>query len=330
MLNLCTISIYMKTKLPYLQFGMMPRSGDMVSFGDKLLLYGKPGQAYGADASEPARIFSVSLPNRILFTIVFICRAGGIRLRCNLRDYDIGAGELLVVVPNTIVESLDILPSSEILCMAISDDSYAPAMTQFHSAYRRSRFVSPVVVKAGEEFMEEAVSVYSHLWHMLDRFPEKMDDDLVKAYMQVMSGLVAAGVGKGLESGAGEPLSAADNTLKAFLSALAEDYAEHRDVAYYAGLVCLSPKYFAKSVLKSSGRHPLDWIRGYVILEAKTMLRSGDYSVQQVCDALNFPSVSHFVRYFRNASGTTPNKYRSLGRESSEGRSEGQAEQPES
>lgn len=303
----------MARNLPFIQFGMMPRSEDMVSFGGKLILYGNIGSATENGAYNVARALAVKLPNRVLFTIVLICRQGGIRIRCNLSDYSIDAGQLLVIVPNTIVESLEVMPESEVLCMAISDDSYAPAMTQFHSAFQRSKFVSPTVATMGRELMDEAVSVYSHLRHMLDRFPEHMTDDLVRAYMQVMSGLVAISMANGKEILGEAPLSAADKTLKTFLSALAEDYTEHRDVAYYAGLACLSPKYFAKSVLKSSGRHPLDWIRAYVILEAKTMLRSGTMSVQQVSDALHFPAVSHFVRYFKQAAGTTPKKYQTEG-----------------
>lgn len=297
--------------LPYIQFSMLPTSKNMAAFKDKLRLYGNINESTQEDSFEFLRSLQAGFPNRVLFTIVIICKEGKINTRCNLNDYTIRGGQLLVVVPNTIVESLELFHGSKVLCMAISDDSFAPTMNQFHSAYQRSRFVSPIFANIGEELMEEAISTYSHLWHMLRRFPGRLSDDLVRAYIQLMSGVVAISMAKELESEAQAPLSAADKTLKSFLSNLAQAYTEHRDVAYYAGLACLSPKYFAKSVLKASGRAPLDWIREYVILEAKTMLRSGGYSVQKVSDALNFPSVSHFVRYFKTATGISPKKYQS-------------------
>ena len=36
----------------------------------------------------------------------------------------------------------------------------------------------------------------------------------------------------------------------------------------------------AASMMDVSGRHPTDWIRDHVLLNAKTLLRSSDYSVQ--------------------------------------------------
>jgi AraC family transcriptional activator of pobA len=307
------VLINMRTTLPYIQFSILPSSKDMAAFEDKLRLYGNANESAQNRSYELLHTLQATFPNRVVFTIVIICQEGEIKTRCNLKDYTIRKDQLLIVVPNTIVESLELLPGSKVLCMAVSDDSYSPTLTQFHSAYERSRFVSPIFANIGEELMAEAIASYSHLWHMLRRFPDRMTDDLVRAYIQVMSGVVAISMAKELERVVSVPLSAADKTLKSFLSNLAEGYTEHRDVAYYAGLACLSPKYFAKSVLKASGRSPLDWIQEYVILEAKTMLRSGAYSVQQVSDALNFPSISHFARYFKNAAGISPKKYQSQG-----------------
>lgn len=59
-----------------------------------------------------------------------------------------------------------------------------------------------------------------------------------------------------------------------------------------------------------SGRNPGDWIRDYVILEAKALLKSGKYSVQQVGDMLNFSNQSFFGTYFKRATGLSPKAYR--------------------
>ena len=39
------------------------------------------------------------------------------------------------------------------------------------------------------------------------------------------------------------------------------------------------------------------------------MLRTKQYTVNQVADALNFPSSSFFCRYFRQAVGSSPTKF---------------------
>ncbi len=47
-------------------------------------------------------------------------------------------------------------------------------------------------------------------------------------------------------------------------------------------------------VFESSGKYAKDWIKEYVILAAKALLKSNDYTVQQISYMLNFPNNSFF------------------------------------
>lgn len=58
-----------------------------------------------------------------------------------------------------------------------------------------------------------------------------------------------------------------------------------------------------------SGRYAGDWINDYVILEAKALLKSKKYTVQQVCDMLNFSNPSFFGKFFKAAVECSPRKY---------------------
>ena len=71
----------------------------------------------------------------------------------------------------------------------------------------------------------------------------------------------------------------------------------------------LTAKYMTTLVKKASGKPAIQWIEDYVILDAKTMLRSGRYSVQQVAEELNFPNQSFFGKYFKEAVGISPKKW---------------------
>lgn len=79
---------------------------------------------------------------------------------------------------------------------------------------------------------------------------------------------------------------------------------------FYADRLCLTPKYLSQVVHAVSGRHAGDWIRDYVILEAKALLKSGQYTIQQVSDMLNFANQSFFGVYFKKAVGCSPTVYK--------------------
>ena len=63
-------------------------------------------------------------------------------------------------------------------------------------------------------------------------------------------------------------------------------------------------------IYKESGKHAKDWIRDFVIKDAKTMLKSGNYTVQEVSEILHFANQSFFGKYFKGAVGCSPIAYK--------------------
>ena len=96
-----------------------------------------------------------------------------------------------------------------------------------------------------------------------------------------------------------------------FIELVQQHYEQEREIQYYAGLMCMTPKYLSRVVFQASGRYAGEWIRDYVILEAKALLKSGKYNVQQVSIKLNFASASFFGKYFKKSVGCSPRSYAS-------------------
>lgn len=68
-------------------------------------------------------------------------------------------------------------------------------------------------------------------------------------------------------------------------------------------------KYLSQVIKSVTGRLAGEWISEYVILEAKALLKSNKYTVQQVCDMLNFANQSFFGKYFKRKTGMSPRAY---------------------
>ena len=95
-----------------------------------------------------------------------------------------------------------------------------------------------------------------------------------------------------------------------FRSLVKRRFHEHRDVAYYAAELCLTPKYLSTYVKRCTGRSASAEIENYVILEAKSLLSSTTLSVRQIADTLNFSTQTLFGRYFKRLTGYTASQYR--------------------
>ena len=95
-----------------------------------------------------------------------------------------------------------------------------------------------------------------------------------------------------------------------FLELLRTNYKQHRDLTFYASALCITPKYLSQVVREVSGRSAMLCIEEYVITECKALLSSTTMTIQQIADAMNFPSQSVFGKYFKRVVGVSPKGYR--------------------
>lgn len=85
---------------------------------------------------------------------------------------------------------------------------------------------------------------------------------------------------------------------------------DHRDVGFYAQVLCVTPDYLSKVIREYDGQSALRWISNAVVTEAKFLLRRLDLNINQIAIELNFPDQSTFGKYFKRNSGMSPARYR--------------------
>ena len=102
----------------------------------------------------------------------------------------------------------------------------------------------------------------------------------------------------------------AEEYFRQFTELLGEHYTRERSVGYYARQLCITPKYLTTLIKRISGKSVSEWIDNYVILEAKTLLKYSNMSVQEIAYYLNFPNQSFFGSYFKRNAGMSPSQYK--------------------
>ena len=81
-------------------------------------------------------------------------------------------------------------------------------------------------------------------------------------------------------------------------------------VSYFADKCCLTPGYFGQLVKTETGRTAKDFINDRLLISAKEFLNDDQLTVNQISARLGFEYPQHFVRFFKQHTGQTPNEYR--------------------
>ena len=104
--------------------------------------------------------------------------------------------------------------------------------------------------------------------------------------------------------------SRAEQLTSAFFGLVEQHSVQHKNIIWYAEQLCVTPKYLANVVRKTTGKSAGVWVDEYVILQAKTLLTTSHLNIQQISDRLGFKNQSHFGTFFRRHEGVGPALFR--------------------
>ena len=249
-------------------------------------------------------------PIKILFVMQMMCVRGRMRIRVNLKEMVVEANDILLVAPGSIIDKVVCEGDCRMAVMHIDNAKIArqptlKIMLQFRSVIKYECFITHFSQPA----MEQMVNGYKLLSNIVNDNDLRYKDEALEGCFQMMISYWMSEIVKQDEKEAKIKISRNEQIFKSFLKLVQKNYMTNREVAFYADKLCITPKYLGVVVSQVSHRRPLDWIRDYVILDAKAMLLSREYSIQQISQMLNFPNPSFFSKYFREAVGCSPSKY---------------------
>ena len=273
---------------------ILPANDTAVTLGDKMLIMDSLASplAHSEAQSVPGRF-----PMKLSMPHLLIVESGEVGLNVNFHDSVVKAGCCALIGANAMLERV-----------AVSDDARVILMLFSCSMTTMQQQDQPVVTwKLHGEHMTMLKQVYGMMRTiMLNNAFARNREESIASCLNLMGSII----GQAGNSNPDAKPSRQDEIVARFLQCVHENYREHRDVGFYAAQMGLSLKYMSHVIYEKTGRHPTKWIKDYVILEAKTMLRSGRYSIQQIADELHFPNQSFFGKYFKEAVGVSPKKWK--------------------
>lgn len=291
---------------------MLHGAGSALTLGDEFMLTDNLGQPQ--DVATAARFVGLGYPFKINFTCIMLCVKGEVHMKFNLEEFVLHAGDIMVGLPGNFGETKWLSSDCEVAIIVFTDNRFIAEQPEsaLHLAYQRCFARRPIFRPTDEEFLE-VLDIYRAMRRRLARPDFRYAREALRGYMQVLSADGFQWISQQAEQAEANSASTRNDRsqqyFEKFLDLVRQHYAQERDIHFYADKLCLTPKYLSTIIYKVSGRYASEWIKEYVLLEAKALLRSRQYTVQQVCDRLGFNNASFFGKYFKAAVGMSPGQY---------------------
>lgn len=263
-----------------------------------------------ASTSDDESLFFTQYPVKLSFTVVIIIFSGSMHYRINLEEFWAYSNDLITVQKGAIGEFLHSSPDLQVAVIAFSNELFhMNDHPEVAMKMQQMLYENPVKHISGES-LKEIHMIYELMKKKIVETDNPFQKEILQGYVRALMYTI---LHKLLETLQQLPEHIQNNRqheiYMQFIREVQRNYQKERSVAYYADRLCITPKYLSQTVLKASGRLAGEWISDYVILEAKALIKSHSYTVQQISEILHFPNQSFFGRYFKKKVGCTPKAY---------------------
>jgi AraC-like DNA-binding protein len=224
----------------------------------------------------------------------------------------ISKNQLYVILPDQIIQTTEVSPDFKVGIMVVRRDYFDSQNHFIETINLHNRLMEQSYFDLSEKEMQEHVRIFKMIQEKILDKHHTYRLQIIQNYFQI----TFYNIYHLIVSQKINPEKAIPNNNRViyerYIKCVEEHYRQEHSVQFYADRICLTPKYLSSVIYKTSGKHASDWIHEYIILEAKSLLKSTDMSLKNISDVLHFCTPSHFGRFFKKYTGFTPNEYKKL------------------
>ena len=292
-----------------MNMAMLPVMEHTLVFENEFMLTDNFGLSTRMD--EVSDFVAPLYPFKIDFTLMLFCTQGMMRLRINLQECRLEAGQVLVVLPGTVGECLEVSGDCQVAMIAYVGDKYGEGIDATSSMLFMKFLVRQSVLAISPEEMDESLAIYRAMRRKVEQHDFEFTREALNGYMQVLFCNGRQWMSRYTrQQEAGRVQSRQQMVFERFLWLVQKHYREERGIAFYAGKLCLTPKYLSTVCKESSGYTASELINRYVVKDIEYLLKKPGKSIKEICNELEFPNLSFFGRYVKKHLGASPKQYR--------------------
>lgn len=239
-----------------------------------------------------------------------ICTCGSATLRYNERSFAMGVNDIAVIAQPCNIQ--DVSFDEDFLCeIIVAPDNFLhnllPA-NNYSIGGCVSLFSNPIIPVSPSE----AVTFINDLRNIRNRIDDKghpFYDEMIGGLLQTMIYDLFA-----FHSNTNANVLTTDRvgfiTRQFFTLIESGQPKTHREVAYYANKLSVTPKYLLDTIKRVTGFSVSTHINRAATAIIIKFLKESPLSISQIAEEMNFKSISYFSRYCQKNLGKSPSDYR--------------------
>lgn len=252
-------------------------------------------------------------PSRLNQVVLIFALQGEIEMSVDYYPYTISTNDFLLVTPAHLIQATGMSADFRAKVL-ILDQEFLQQMRPHDLSPSVSNFMEmrkhPLTRFSQEEIahMMKYISVIKEKIHLHNHL---LQPAVIKvSFLSFLLELVNIVFGKYDTLTPVKPSSRREEIMNKFLELLLEHCKEEHEVSYYAERLFITPQYLSLVLKDLTGKTANIMIDQAIIMEAKLLLRSQEYTIQQIADILHFADQSTFGKFFKKNVGVSPLEYK--------------------
>jgi AraC-like DNA-binding protein len=274
----------------------------------------EPLQVIGEDMLYISSLREVrNLPSlRITYNSIVVCRTGRIIVEVGGNSQvAVLPGQMLLIPAGKVVQPMMISTDIEANAVLISDKLLKMLLGSQVNIWNEALYMKEIYVIGDSEWLRDMQNLSAPI---LQRYGEMhLSKDILESYLRMMLLLICEDLlhHENMTVQEDDTSTRHDKELfNRFLTFISKRKQKRQQVAFYADLLNITPKYLSAVCKRVSDKSPSRWITESVMQDCYILLKESELSVKEISNRLGFPNSSFFGQYFREEAGMTPLEYR--------------------
>ena len=299
----------MSDKIFKIDFQVIKENIENDSLEDNFLLYDNFSEENEVQELISVTYYPIQL-NRI--TIIVFCIEGYIKLNIGLKNRMITKNQLCVILQDQIIQTTEVSPDFKAGFMVLKRNFFNSQNHFIETINLHNNLIKQPYLDLSEKEMQDYIQILNNIKEKIADTYHTYRLPIIQSYFQIIFYNIYHLIVT--QQNTYGKITQNNNTIiyDRFIKMVEEHYRKEHSVKFYADKICLTPKYLSSVICEVSGKHASDWIHEYIVLEAKTLLKSTNMNTKNISETLHFCTPSHFGRFFKKYTGLTPNAYKKI------------------